>query len=628
MAGYFTGLTTAQVAALTSTQIAALTPADMASLTTAQIQALSTTNLNLLPAAIVQAITTADIAALTTTQIAALTTTDVSEFTQSQVDALTPAQLVAMNSAQIAVLNEFNVPPTGIQANISFSQYINIISGVGGSSPIATRSFMARVFSINPLIDPNVVLTFGGGASAALAAVGAYFGLASHEYLRATQYFQYISPMIRQPQAISFSRWCNVAAPCTIYGADGTYSYATLAGYTAGEMQFDFNGTLVAVTGISLAAATSLSTVASILQTALQTNSSPLLATATVTYDNTNGRFIFTAGGSPVSGTFSMVQMGTPGTTDLAAALGWYATQGAYLLSSAPADASPTAAVSRSVGISNNFGSFCFTEGLPLTLSQIEGVAAYNATKNNTFQYHVQVSLANSAAWSAALIGYAGLGLEYLLAGNTDYPEMGPMSILAATDFTQRNGVLNYNYRVIPGLQVSVGDDVTKATLDALRINYYGQTQTAGQQKQWLQQGNLCGSGTAPQAMNLYANEQWLKDLIGATIVGLQLSLPELSANAQGMGQILGVLQGCVQAALFNGTISVGKTLTTTQQLYITEQTGNNLAWIQVQNAGYWIGVQITSSVQNSVTIYTAQYTLIYSKNDAISTVSGSHVLI
>src|ERR1700757_573205 len=153
-------------------------------------------------------------------------------------------------------------------SNISFTQYIDITSGVGGSAAVATRQFIARIFTPNALVDPAVNLTFSGGVAADLSSVEAYFGLTREESLRTSQYFEYVSPNIRQPSAISFARFCYAAAPCSSYGVSGTYSYSALAAYTAGVMSFNFNGTVVNVTGISLAAATTLATVASILQTA------------------------------------------------------------------------------------------------------------------------------------------------------------------------------------------------------------------------------------------------------------------------------------------------------------------------------------------------------------------------
>lgn len=95
------------------------------------------------------------------------------------------------------------------------------------------------------------------------------------------------------------------------------------------------------------------------------------------------------------------------------------------------------------------------------------------------------------------------------------------------------------------------------------------------------------------------------------------------------MSQILAILQDVIDRALFNGVISVGKTLTTVQRLYITELTDDELAWHQVQGIGYWVACEMQSYVtQDSRTEFKAVYTLIYSKDDDIRKVEGTHVLI
>ena len=84
-----------------------------------------------------------------------------------------------------------------------------------------------------------------------------------------------------------------------------------------------------------------------------------------------------------------------------------------------------------------------------------------------------------------------------------------------------------------------------------------------------------------------------------------------------------------MEQALFNGVISVEKPLTTVQKLYITEITGDDLAWHQVQNAGYWVDAVMQSYVtEDARTEWKCVYTLVYSKDDAIRKVEGSHILI
>ena len=87
-------------------------------------------------------------------------------------------------------------------------------------------------------------------------------------------------------------------------------------------------------------------------------------------------------------------------------------------------------------------------------------------------------------------------------------------------------------------------------------------------------------------------------------------------------------MQDNCDKAVTNGTISKGKTLTTAQKAYITQLTGNEQAWYQVQNNGYYYTVNITTEIQGDKTIYKAVYTLVYSKNDTIRKVEGSNILI
>jgi len=509
--------------------------------------------------------------------------------------------------------------------SIPMTEYVKITSGVGGGNNIATRQFVGCIFSTNTMLDPLVPLAFTDAAD-----VGTYFGTSSEEYERAVKYFGYMSPAIRMPQSIMFARWCDVDSPATIFGSTSqTLNLTTLKTVTAGLITFDFGGTTVALTGIDLSGAADLAGVATALQTAFRLNADSHLATCTVTYDAVGNRFDFEATSTGVATeTFSLVQVGS-GLTDVALQLGWYDYSGAAVIS-AQTEQQPVDAFTETVNITNNFGSFCFTTASALTLAQQTAVAEYNSTLNVMCQYQIRVDPSEYAAASAALISISGVGLTYELATLAEYPEMIPMAIQAATDYTQRNGVVNYMYRQMPTITPSVTDDTLKHTLDAARVNYYGVTQTAGQYTAFYQEGTLCGLATSPQFMGIYANEQWLKDYIGAAILSLQLSLPELSAGEIGRGQLVIVIQAAVNKALFNGTIATGKSLTTTQQIYISNMTGDDMAWHQVQNTGYWLDVNITPSVDpiSKLTVYTAYYTLIYSKNDAVQSVQGTHVLI
>ena len=564
--------------------------------------------------------------------------------------------------------------------SISMSKYVNITSGVGGNNNVATRQLSGCVFTPNPMVDPLIPLFFHSSAD-----VGLYFGTLSEEYTRAVKYFGYVSPAIRNPSTLMFARYIKTDSPAAVYGKAGSYLYSTLQAATAGQVSFNFGGTPTLVTAgafvvgaeytittvgntsftglgatsntvgttfvatgagtgtgtatttgdivttIALTSSSSLADAAARMQTGLRLNADAHLSTCTVIYDAVAGRFIFTASPTGVAtGPFSVtIPAGVTGNNDLAALLGWYAGNGAIVLSSSVAK-SAVDSFTQAMILNDNFGSFCFTDTSAVTQSDLTAVATANAALNVMFMFSVKAKPLTWVAMQTALASIAGCGITYELDSLNEYPEMIPMAVEAAVDFSQRNGVTNFMFRQMAGYTPSVVDPTLANTLDANVVNYYGQTQKAGQLVSFYQNGVLTGLATSPQMMNVFCNEQWLKSHIQSLIVSLQLSLPEVSANTQGRGQLLAVIQSAVSQALFNGTISVGKPLTTSQQLYITNYTGDDLAWLQVQNIGYWLDMTIEQSVDavSHLTIYTAVYSLVYSKNDAVRTVTGTHVLI
>jgi hypothetical protein len=263
-------------------------------------------------------------------------------------------------------------------------------------------------------------------------------------------------------------------------------------------------------------------------------------------------------------------------------------------------------------GITSNAG---LTVGMPVTGSNIPAGTYITSLVGTT-----GLTLNNNATGSAT---------EQLTFATLQFPEMFPMMIEAATNYAGLNSVQNYEFQQVAGLTPSVSSDTDANTYDALAINYYGVTQQAGTLIAFYQQGVLQGASVVGNItdMNAYVNEIWLKDAATVAIMTLLLSLSQVPANNQGRNQILAILQGVVNQALNNGTISVGKSLTVNQQMFITSETNDPLAWYQVQNSGYWLDVVITASGSSPV-VYTATYTLVYSKDDIIRKVNGTHTLI
>ena len=495
--------------------------------------------------------------------------------------------------------------------SISIKKYVDITSGVGAGNVVRERELIGRIFTDNPRVPVDSIVEVTSAADART-----YFGSSSEEALRATFYFSFISKNIVAPKKLQFARYASADSAPRVYGARLTAPLASFVAVTAGALSLTAGANTAALTGLNFSGAASFAAVAAILQTAVRAASGTQFTTATVTYDAVAGTFNFVgsvAEAAPVSVTPS----------SLATLLGW----GLGAVFSPGVDAvEPVDAIDASIEASNNFGSFLVMPDI--TDPQVVAIATANAARNVEFLYTVRVDDTNAAGLAAALLNTAGVSLTYAPVA-TEYDEMAPMIVMAATDYTKRNAVQNYMFQQFTGLTPKVTTTAQSDQFDALRINYYGNTQTAGQQINFYQRGVMGGLATALVDQNVYANELWLKDAAAANIMSLLLSVGRVPANADGVGQVIAILQGVIDRALFNGVISVGKSLTVLQRLYVTELTDDELAWHQVQDFGYWIDCIMEPFVTvDGRTEYQAVYTLIYAKDDAVRKVEGTHVLI
>jgi hypothetical protein len=107
------------------------------------------------------------------------------------------------------------------------------------------------------------------------------------------------------------------------------------------------------------------------------------------------------------------------------------------------------------------------------------------------------------------------------------------------------------------------------------------------------------------------------------------LALPVIPATAEGRGMVISLLQDPISRALFNGTIKAEKDLTVIQKAYVMQVTGDPLAWHQVQSIGYWLDASVLEETQQNGTVkYIIDYTLVYSKADAVNKITGRDILV
>lgn len=492
---------------------------------------------------------------------------------------------------------------------ISFSRYVDITSSVGAGSSVTRRELIGRLFTTSDLLPTNSFVEMD-----TLTDVGDFFGTTSEEFLRATFYFGFISKNTTSPNRISFARWADVDTAPRITGVSITTLLATFNAITDGAFKITLGGVELAVSGLDFSLSASFADVATTIQTGIRLGTGAVFTNATVTFDAVNSRFVF-VGGETGPSTISVAAPDSG--TDILGITGW--TNLARFSDGVTAE-TVTGVLTASIEASNNFGSFLFVP--TLTDAEILEAATVNDTFNVEFMYCTGVTSTNAEAVSASVLAVSGVAMTLLgVAG--EFPEMGPMAVLAATDYDARASVQNYMFQQF-NLTPTVLTNADANRFDPLRVNYYGQTQSAGNTLNFYQRGVLTGTISDPLDMNTYANEQWLKSESGAAIMDLLLSTARVPANNEGRGQILTVVTGVVLQAVENGTIGSGRELNDQQRLFIAQITGDPLAFQQVANAGYWLDVTFRDDGGS----FTAVYTLVYAKDNVVRKVEGTHTLI
>lgn len=473
---------------------------------------------------------------------------------------------------------------------ISQKRYVDITSGVAVQPQAARREFILRCMTSNEIVQFDKVLEF-----TAFSEVSEYFGATSEEAAYASKYFAFTSKDVTKPEKISFARFVKSATLAKTIGNGIKPSLAEIkalgesAEFTIGEHTYE----------VDVSSATSFADVAAAVNTEM--------AASSCSYSNAYGAFVYTGEvAANISGA-------------LAAAMGLSANTNPVSAPALTAE-TPAEAMARTTGISDNFGSFLFID--TISVAEAAAVAEWLNTdeQHGKFMFCVQADDNTDTALRAALNGYDGVWVQEIKTQKSEYM---PAAILAATDFSRNNGTQSYMFQQFPGAEVVVSDNSRANTLDGMKINYYGATQTAGRQIAFLQRGVLQG---AISDAGVYANEMWLKDSFTTAFLNLLLAINKIPANKDGAAMARTVMQETLDLALANGTIIPGKEFDAAQKAGINAMVGRSTAANEVYSDGYAIDVNVVTD-PNDPDTKIIKYLLVYSKGDAIRKVVGNDVL-
>lgn len=437
-------------------------------------------------------------------------------------------------------------------------------------------------------------------------AVADFFGTSSAEAVAATTYFAGFNNSAKLPGSVLFAQYNTAAVSAYMRGGD--VSSLTLAQLQAitGTLTITIDGHAFSNATINLAAASSFSNAASLIQTALNAVKPGPATNCVVTYDSVSGAFIVTSGTTGASSTM------TVGTGSAAASLKFTTATGA-VLSQGAATAAPVSFMDGIVAVTTNWATF---------MTLFDPDSSGNANKllfsdwtndqNNRYAYICwdtditptqSVPAASSLGQLVEDAGNSGTCLNWVpdLAAGTELAAF-VCGAAASIDFTETNGRISFAFKAQDGITATVTDATVAANLGGdpqgssrgNNYNFYGAYGAANIDFTWYQRGFVSG---AFLWLDSYINQIWLNNSFQTALLRLLQSARSIPYNAAGNSLIEGALGDAIQAGLNFGAFAPG-TISAAQIVAVNTAAGAPIAET-LQTQGYYLQVlPATSAVR------------------------------
>ena len=460
-------------------------------------------------------------------------------------------------------------------SNVSSSNFVQITPQV--SVAVGSGFSLVGLVLTKNTDFPLVPLSFNSAS-----AVSEYAGSSSAEFAFASKYFAANDNKSRIPSNLLICGYNLAAQAGWIRGAAISAKLADLQTITDGVLTISFGGANVTLSSLDFSAQTSLSGVASVLQTALRAaGQTGNFTGATVTYSSQAKGFIIKSGATDETGAVGYAVAALSTGTDLGGILMLREADGAII---SQVQAASTTLPAFMNGILNQTQSwFSFTKMWELADAadnQAEDLAfaEWNAQQGVRYAYFehdkagadVNINVQTDFASQLASQGIAGTVANY---GTTAHCAFA-MGTVAATNYDITGGRITVAFKTQSGLDVTCNNDTEYAALTAKGYNSYVRDGSAANIFFGYQRGVISG----PYGfIDAYANHVWLNDQMQVALRALLGSANALPYNNFGYGQLLNAIKPCVDAGLNSGVIATGVTLADTQIAAIASETGLEL---------------------------------------------------
>lgn len=534
---------------------------------------------------------------------------------------------------------------------------ININQIVAVNSSVINATVTAPAL-IGNILTENILLPADNNRSllfSSTAAVGAYFGLGSDEYMYAKTYFTNVLNFLTAPGAILFSRYVQTPTAAYLFSsqiANPASIVNSIVALTTPVMTCNINGltqTLV-LAQADFAACTGLTQIATVIQTALDLQ----LAGCTCTVIGIN-QFSITA----------------PTTSSATTTIG-YCTGNVAVLMGIDSTSAPTLSQGTSGGnasfnmsiIANynpNWIALSYTarlandtaeNGYPVTLDLSSWIAANQATTTYIGMWWEggtdALNPASITNMSSALVasGYGTrtpnnqtgqvvfntrFAIQYNGIGTNNTVTSDEVGIYAA--FTAGCGAsinyttgttINFAAKQQAGLTPTVSNTQDYQNLLLQGYGVYGQFASSTTTYNLTENGSV-GGGYA--WLDEAYNAGWLIPTIQNSIATLNANVPRIPYNKQGIQQIKAVVTDIIlNQALKNGVIETGNPFTPIQIQQIITLVGADVS-SYLTNNGYYLFFP-TIQPQMRITRAPLPMYLLYTNGGAINTFTANLVFV
>jgi hypothetical protein len=456
-------------------------------------------------------------------------------------------------------------------ASIPASQLVNVIPGVlgVGGNPL---SLNAVILTSNAAVPIGTVMPFS-----TVADVQAFFGISSTEASIAAVYFAGFDNATSLPGTIYFAQYNT--SPVGAYLRGGSQAGVTLAQLQllSGTLTTVVNGVSSVSLTINLAAASSFTNAAALIQTGIQGGTPS--STATCTYDAQRQAFVISSSTTGVASTIAFATGSLSTGLKLTSATGAVLSQGAD-------DGTPAVVLASVVAQTQNWASF-MTSFEPVLAEKLL-FADWVTAQNNRYMYVCWDSdITAQSSGASGTFGVLTADFNGVCPVWSTSPRLAAFvcGAAASIDFAATNGRITFAGKGQAGLVAEITNATVANNLQGNGYNFYGSYATANQLFTQFQHGQISGDWLF---IDEYVNQIKLNADLQLAGMLLLTQVNSIPYNADGISLQRAAAMDPINVALNNGTIRSGVQLSALQVAAVNSAVGKRVSDTLFQLGWYY----------------------------------------